>query len=220
MVIKKVWEIAFLLSWLYSNLMISFDIVDECKARLQAERIDFVSVDIDNVALLQAMIFCMCELDQACRVAYIHDRKNEHLKSVMLEIDALHTDIMKKIIARYGWLIISRFGKETDQQAFLLVQHARDVDFQAACLDLLEQALDNEETHPRHYAYLYDRVALQQEKYNYQQKYGTQFYLTEQGDFILLPYQGSLEDVDRRRLSIGLSSLAEYSNRFISLYQK
>jgi len=193
--------------------------IDEFKTRLTIEQINFLSSDLNDVTSIQATISSIYQLDQELRTIYIHDRNNNEVKTFMLEMDQFHTQKMKEIIRNHGWPTITLFGKNTDHQAWLLVQHSSDLEFQKNCLQLLYQAMQCKETNPINYAYLYDRVALQSKEYDYKQKYGTQFHITNNGELILQPYQGTIEDIDKNRFLIGLSSLEEYTTCIKKMYK-
>lgn len=202
------------------NYLFSTDLLDEFQEKLHAEQIDFSYMDLQDIESVKTAISAMYELDQGLRIAYIHDRNNLGLQHVMLEMDRFHTQVLQKIIELHGWLTIDKFGKQADSQAWLLVQHADDdIGFQKYCLQLLEKALQEKQTSPAHYAYLYDRVALNSEEYGYKQRYGTQLSMTDDGQFIIRSYEGSLEDVDKRRQEVGLSTLAQYKELIANMYK-
>ena len=127
----------------------------------------------------------------------------------MREIDRRNTARMKEIVDRYGWPGIAMVGKDGEQAAFLLVQHAdQEHAFQKRCLVLLTEAVKGGQALAEHMAYLTDRVRVAEKR---KQLYGTQ-----------LHYAGgrlepdTIEDearVDSRRQSVGLPPLAKSSRR-------
>ena len=126
-------------------------------------------------------------------------------------VDQANTAWLKAEIERDGWFTISRFGKAGDSAAFLLVQHA-DLDrpFQAKVLQILEPLVASQETQPKNYAYLYDRVAVGQGR---PQRYGTQGRCTGPG--VWSPNDVEAADkLDERRASVGLGPEAEYQASF------
>ncbi len=93
------------------------------------------------------------------------------------------------------------------RSAWLLVQHAdHDVVFQRACLKLIEQAAKNGQAHNSDVAYLTDRVLVNEGK---PQLYGTQFHVVK-GVRQPRPLHDP-ENVDRRRKSMDLSTIKEYT---------
>ena len=146
------------------------------------------------------------------------DQRARHkLTNNTYEIDVLHTERLKKILAVHEWMTISTFGEKADSDAWLLAQHAdHDPAFQESCLRILERLVPLGETSKRHYAYLYDRVALKSE--GGKQKYGTQARI--QGDqFELCPVEGSLRDVNERRREMGLETVEEYLKELKQFYK-
>jgi hypothetical protein len=102
-------------------------------------------------------------------------------------------------------------GDDASHAAWLLVQHAdKDVALQKRCLAQMEKMMASGEVDAQDYAYLYDRVAVAD---NRLQRYGTQF------DNRRKPRP--IEDeahVDARRAAIGLPSMAEYTQEMIKMY--
>lgn len=134
----------------------------------------------------------MARKDQRARQSWMDGRPFEK------EIDRRHTRVLKKIIARYGWPGERLVGAMGSGAAWLLVQHAdHDRAFQKQCLRLLKVAVEQHDAQPHYLAYLTDRVCVSS---GVMQIYGTQF-----GYPIADP-----EQVDERRLAVGLSTLAEY----------
>jgi hypothetical protein len=126
--------------------------------------------------------------------------------AALREIDRRNTARMKEIVDRYGWPGFALVGKDGEQAAWLLVQHAdRDHAFQKRCLVLVTEAVRGGQAAAEHLAYLTDRVRVAEKR---KQVYGTQFH-----------YVGSrlepepIEDeshVDSRRQAMGLPSMAQY----------
>lgn len=130
------------------------------------------------------------------------------------EVDETNTAELKELLEIHGWFTISQHGKEADDNAWLLVQHAdRDPDFQRHVLGILEQLVAENETSPRNYAYLYDRVASAEGR---PQRYGTQGRCVGPGEW----QPNTLEDpekIDEVRASVGLKPLEEYKKAFVDI---
>lgn len=140
----------------------------------------------------------MAAADQAARRAYI-------LKGETWDpsLDIYHTERMKEIIAQIGWPTLSNWGVEAANDARMLVQHAdHDVAFQRHCLELMK-ALPPEEIQLHNFAYLADRVCLNEGR---PQLYGSQVRRNEHGLFEPYNYD-DLELVQARREAIGLEPL-------------
>lgn len=88
-------------------------------------------------------------------------------------LDETNTNDLKALLTIYGWMKISLFGNSVDSDAWLLVQHADlDLAFQQSVLAILTTLYPIEETRPRNYAMLYDRVAVNSKQPF--QKFGSQ----------------------------------------------
>ena len=120
---------------------------------------------------------------------------------------------MKELVATVGWLGRSLVGRSAANAAWCLVQHAdHDVAFQKHCLPLIEQAVAAGEAEPDHAAYLYDRIAVAEQR---PQRYGTQY----GADGKPQPIEDEA-NVDARRASVGLEPLAEYDKRMQALFRR
>ena len=117
---------------------------------------------------------------------------------------------LKKIIEKHGWPGYNMVGKEAAEAAFLIVQHAdKDFTFQKMALQLLQKAVSIRDADPKHMAYLIDRVKV---KENLPQIYGTQINWVN-GRPQPFPIEDE-ENVDERRIEVGLDSLAAYLKNF------
>jgi hypothetical protein len=130
--------------------------------------------------------------------------------ALSLEIERQHIRVLRRLLEQHGWFVISRFGKQADLHAWLLTQHAdSDVAFQKHVLTMLEPLVDQGETDPQNYAYLYDRIAMNEGR---PQRFGTQ------GDCVGPRWQPlPLDDegrVDEFRARVGLPPIAEYEALF------
>ncbi len=146
---------------------------------------------------LAAELAAMVEVDQQAQGA-----------ATSPEIQAMeirHLARMKEIIALVGWPGRSLVGEEGAQDAWILVQHCdRDLGFQEKCLSLLKRASDSGDAAKEHYAYLLDRVRVNEGK---PQVFGTQM-----GESDLLPVEEPAR-LDERRRSVGLEPVADYVKR-------
>jgi len=132
----------------------------------------------------------------------------------MQAVDAKHTARMKAIIAEHGWPGRSLVGEDGAGAAWLLVQHA-DASFMAQCMPLMEHAVSAGEASAKDYAYLLDRVCMNQGK---PQVYGTQFTSGADGKLVLYSVEDA-EHVDERRRAVGLGSMAEYERKIREVYK-
>lgn len=172
---------------------------------------------LDDIDILKQHLVVMVDIDQDARKLFIDDINNIKIRQLMEKIDHFHTNHLKAILTVHEWISISKFGKEADHQAWLLVQHAdHDPEFQANCLSTLEKLWPFKETDSKNYAYLYDRVAP---KLGLKQRYGTQA-IIEGEQIELLPFEGSLVDLNERRHEMGLDPIEEYLETLKMTYKK
>ncbi len=163
---------------------------------------------------LRRELLAMVEEDQAARKAWMDARPESpdaaELRTKGEAIDKKNTRALKAAIARYGWPGKSVVGEDGAHAAWLLVQHA-DLDpaLQKDVLARMKPMVESGEVTASDYAYLYDRVAVAEHRH---QLYGTQFKGTE-------PFP--IEDetnVDARRKSVGLGTMAEYKLKVLEVY--
>lgn len=151
---------------------------------------------------LRAELLALMQEDQAVRNQFIANMKDPTALAHMKEVDRKTTARLKEVIAKQGWPGKSLVGEEAAEAAWLLVQHAdADRAFQRECLSLIERAAVSGEASKADYAYLYDRIAVAE---NRPQRYGTQY-----RDNKPAPIEDEAH-VDERRKAVGLGTMAEY----------
>lgn len=126
-------------------------------------------------------------------------------------VDEQNTVWLKNQIQISGWFTISKYGEKADNAAWLITQHAdRDPAFQQYTLRVLEPLIARKESNPINYAYLFDRIAVNNKR---PQLYGTQGRCTSAG--IWEPWNITAAEVlDERRMALGLQPQAEYNKSF------
>lgn len=181
-----------------------------------------------NTTWVKSKIFTMFTVDQILRNSLTQiptkNRYNENekkeLNALLWEriknIDDKNTTDLKILLNLYTWFRISQFGEDTDNQAWLLVQHAdQDPVFQNNILVVLQKLWNIKETNPSNYAYLYDRVAasFSDPTKRKLQLYGTQGSCKSKGVWEPLPVENP-DLLDKRRESVGLEPMIEYKKKF------
>jgi len=141
----------------------------------------------------------MAEVDQAMRKRVAQDSA-----AWDASLDETHQRRLEDIIDRIGWPTIALVGAEASQAAWLIAQHAPDLELMERCLELMRRLPANS-VHPANMAYLEDRVLMRHDE---PQVYGAQF-LGSGDDLHVYPIQDP-ERVDERRASVGLEPFAEY----------
>jgi hypothetical protein len=133
----------------------------------------------------------------------------------MMEVDAQNAMWLEEIIQQHGWPSKSLVGEEGAQAAFLIVQHSPALQFQKKCLQVLEQAVNENEADAISLAYLTDRIRTSEGK---PQLYGTQGQTSADGSIIPFPIEDE-EHVDERRRGLGLEPVAEYFKSMNETYK-
>lgn len=122
-------------------------------------------------------------------------------------VDQANTAWLKEQVKAHGWYAIDTHGKEADQAAFLLVQHAdRDPAFQIEILPQLEKLALEGKSRPANYALLFDRVAVAQKR---PQRYGSQGRCNPEGVWTAFDTEDPAT-LDQRRATMGLQPQADY----------
>jgi hypothetical protein len=103
-----------------------------------------------------------------------YDTKNAPpaLQSVAIEIDNLHTQTLKEIVALHGWPSKKQVEEKGVQAAFFLVKHTKNLAFQQDMLPLIIQSfLDKDGITGKDVAQFTDNVSI---KLGKKQVFGTQ----------------------------------------------
>lgn len=122
----------------------------------------------------------------------------------MANLHNQNAEKLAEIIDQIGYPTIDKVGKDANEAAWLIIQHAIErPDFMKKCAALLAEAVAENTASQTNLAYLTDRIAVFENK---PQLYGTQFDWDENG--ILSPNVfDDLTKVNERRESIGLNTL-------------
>lgn len=133
------------------------------------------------------------------------------IQTQMNKIDVESASVVAKIVDQNGWLGKDKIGSEGNETLFLGIQHIDDLLVQNKYLPILEAAVKNGNAEPWHFAFLTDRILMNQGK---KQIYGTQT-ITSIGpkDAYIVPLQDP-DKVDVLRKEIGLEPLNEYLEEF------
>ncbi len=167
-----------------------------------------------NADSLKLLLDSVWQTDQGYRFKLIELQKNgqtesEAYKKLNLSIkkaDTINLKIVTTIIDKYGWLGADDVGFNGSQVLFTVIQHA-DLITQEKYLPIIREAVKEGKTLASNLAILEDRVALRLGK---KQIYGSQVWLDlKTGNKYVQPLEDP-ENVDKRRIEVGLSSMNEY----------
>ena len=135
-------------------------------------------------------------------------RFNNRLGQQVWATDSDNTEWLKADVAANGWYRISVHGEAATGAAWLMAQHAdQDRAFQRHVLALLEPLVAAGEASSGNYAYLYDRIAVGE---NRPQRYGTQGVCVSRGVWEPNTLEAP-ERVQALRDDARIGSLAEYT---------
>ncbi len=112
---------------------------------------------------------------------------------------------MKNLIKEIGLPTISKVGKVASYNAWLLVQHSPDLEFQKEYLKLLKE--NRNDINLANIAYLEDRVLMYEKK---PQLYGTQFSTDKKTGKPKLYKIHNKKSVNKKRKEYSLGILEEY----------
>lgn len=150
----------------------------------------------------------MAAKDQKLRKKLEIEESKESLRKLR-KLDKENTIGVKKIVDEIGLPTISKVGKEASYNAWLLVQHSPDLEFQKKYLRLMKENVDD--INPKNIAYLTDRVLMYEGK---KQIYGTQVVFDKKNQRYE-PYDLENSDrVDKKRREVGLEPISEYMDMF------
>lgn len=124
----------------------------------------------------------------------------------MKDVDAKNAVLIQQIINKYGWFGKDKIGSEANQTLFLTIQHVDDLTVQTKYLPILKQAVKDGNAEPWHFAFLTDRILMNQGK---NQIYGTQVIHYGMQKSYVVPLENP-EKVDDLRKEVGLDSLDNY----------
>jgi hypothetical protein len=143
---------------------------------------------------------------------YTDDERADFMRRMderRVQIDRQNVADLQKLLELYHWFPVSEFGAGADSDAWMLVQHA-DVDLQRQAVTIAEPLAARHETNSNQYAWFFDRVAPNL------QRYGTLGKCAGPGDWEPFPVEDP-ENLDARRAEIGLEPIADYKRRFAPL---
>lgn len=153
--------------------------------------------------------------DQGIRILLLNIQKSKGLgnpitlliRKEMKQIDDANCIRIQQIIDEFGWLGEVEIGSEANQTLFLTIQHVDDLIVQEKYLPIIEQAVNNGNAEAWQFAFLTDRILMNQGKF---QIYGSQIIIGKTSeDSYIVPLQYP-EKVDEIRQSVGLGPLNEY----------
>jgi hypothetical protein len=132
------------------------------------------------------------------------------LQKKMAVADSLNLLKVAAIIDKFGWLGADEIGKRGNTTLFMVIQHSG-IQTQDKYLPVMRDAAAKGKAALRSLALLEDRVALHHSK---RQLYGSQVIWDMRTNHYQVAPLENPEEVDKRRATMGLSSMAEYLSGF------
>ncbi len=190
-------------------------IIDRLFAKLFSN--EFLKQQLLRDSLVQEL-YAIDELDQRYRnqmeeVRLKYGGGTKEMKTLfklMNEADSVNLIKVKAIIDKYGWLGADIIGSQGNTTLFMVIQHS-DLKTQEKYLPIMRQAVNNGKAKASNLALLEDRVAMFEGK---KQIYGSQLrWDIKNNTYLIAPIEDP-DNVDKRRVAVGLGTLAEYLSNF------
>jgi hypothetical protein len=132
----------------------------------------------------------------------------KNLKVEWSRIDSLNTIEAKKMFEQYGFLGFEEVGKTGSNNFWLLIQHTyKDSNFQESVLLEMKKHVERKNAKGEDYAYLIDKTMINTGK---PQIYGTQMKLNRETGITTPINLFEPENVNKRRIQVGLSTIEDY----------
>lgn len=164
---------------------------------------DWVRGKLRNLAEIDQCVMNYC-IEHGCFASGGKLPEKQEALAFKDEVLASNTDELRSILQSCDQQMLLQLGKATISYVWLIAQHAdHDCEFQAHALEIMHALHKEGACLPSDYAYLHDRVAMNSGR---PQRYGTQFTRDTQ----LYPVEDP-QGLDERRRSVGLESIAEYT---------
>ncbi|MDR0873952.1 MAG: hypothetical protein LBN27_10895 [Prevotellaceae bacterium] len=179
---------------------------------IMQKKLDEIEANYDKP--LQEKLLTIFADDQEIRQKFILARNKfglpnkqvDSLAQIMRYKDSLNLIKIEEILDKYGWVGEDKVGKQASATLFLVIQHS-DLATQKKYLQMLREAVKNNNASPVHLAMLEDRILVREGK---KQLYGSQLdWNAELNKNVLSPLEDP-DNVDNRRASVGLPPLADY----------
>jgi len=165
----------------------------------------------ETITQIANKIIEMAKVDQELRMAQPIDFAK------VAKIDEENRKEIKNIVNEYGFISISKFGKDASYKAWLLVQHfpPEEIEFMENYLKMMGDNKGDYDT--RNYAYLIDRINVYKGK---PQIYGTQTTSKDNSDTYEFQPIKDIENIDALRREMNLSTLREYAELMEDMNKK
>ena len=160
----------------------------------------------------------MYEYDQHLRVSWgqlekRHGKSSPSVDSIKKVIETyrhVHTDSLKRIFKAFGFPTHKQIGKDATGGMFVLVAHAKDLDFQELCLIYFVIEAKTGGLEWSELAILFDKIQVEKGKPQY---FSTQPLDTQDGSFKLYPIADE-KNLDQRRAAFDMLPIREFMKQY------
>ena len=169
------------------------------------------SLSTERIAGIREKLVARAKRDQEAREIFTRPGAKPTAEDQMRmhDTDADNTSYLLGLIADVGWIDAETFGEEAADNAWLIVQHTRDLGLKWTVLQELEREIQKRGAGDGDFALLWDRTRIW---LGHKQRYGSQIFHGPDGMF--MPPIEEPEAVDERRARLGMEPLADYLARF------
>ena len=175
--------------------------------------------EISDYKLIKKQLIEMAKVDQDVQMALIDLKTEKEKINQYKKQDSVfknHTNIIKILFDKYGFLGYDKIDKEGSEAFWILVQHAdHDTIFQNQVLKKMKIEVLKNNASAKNYAYLQDRILINSGE---NQIYGTQ--LEYKGLWVVPKKLQDSSNVNKRRKEIGLKSIEKYLNNAMEFHYK
>lgn len=183
---------------------------------LQSEPTQTVSFDHHNkrphlstIDQARRALESIYDIDAELVASSLNEDPNKiHSLSMIADFDRQHAQTLKIIIDRFGWPTRELVGLKAVQGAYIAIQHAdHDPIFQATCLDLIKEQVEQGELPGAFLALMTDRIAISRGD---PQIFGTQMTMAPDSAGVMQAVPSAViwraDELDQRRAELGMPS--------------
>lgn len=175
-----------------------------------------VAIGAQTDPALREELLKMRAADQQARAECSKGTGDEQLKCLVAtleKVDKPNTARLNEIYARSGFPTAAQVGRDGVEAFLLILQHSPDEELRRKCLKPVGKAYQRQEITAIEYAGYVDRIRVRQNK---PQLYGSNFDMTA-GRLVMSAVKDR-KNLDRRRLKLGLPTIAEYAAKLKEVY--
>ncbi len=181
---------------------------DKCK-EFSIEIVENKELQIELIKMYVNDQYVRSNLMTELMVKYNLTKTEVIIDSFGINTDEQNRERLKEIIEQYGFPTRNLVGSDAMEGIFYIIQHSDgDKEWQKSQLANIERAVKNDDMNVQSYAYLYDRIQINNGE---KQLYGTQFTKVDPINKVVeFAETEDLENLDSRRMKIGMMPIQMY----------